>query len=357
MAIWRVDGGAPERVAETKLVHEKLLEEELENWIVKDPELLGEPLFIVGRQVLIPDTKDRLDLLALDTQGKAVIVELKRGDLKDPVDVQALRYASYIAKWSFGEFEGLAQTYRGTKTPFQFNEAFERFCEDLQGSVPDEINSDQRIIIAGSAVREKLGSVALWLREHNVDIKLIEVRAYKDGDRLLVEPKVLVPMEVSRFTAVGKPQPGGAPWQMDGRVWHLEKRCSPKTRDMLAALEGVLDELVDVEGPVWDQKDYVAFRKSNFNWLCVITRPSMLILDFYIKPGVFDRKALADRLKLAEFETDDDLSDKMSLPSSVTVKRLNEHRERIRIRAKQDFVLDTPEFRDFITAAFAASPK
>jgi hypothetical protein len=43
---------------------EKLLEENLEDWVISDPSILGEPLLIIGRQVLIPDIKDRLDILA-----------------------------------------------------------------------------------------------------------------------------------------------------------------------------------------------------------------------------------------------------------------------------------------------------
>ena len=111
MGLWKITDKGPSKVAETKLKQEKLLEEHMEDWISSDSSILGEPLLIVGRQVLIPDTKDRLDLLALDPQGNAVIIELKRGKLKDPVDMQALRYASYISKWRFEDFESLARNF------------------------------------------------------------------------------------------------------------------------------------------------------------------------------------------------------------------------------------------------------
>src|SRR5256885_1691077 len=111
MPLWKITEAGPKLLPETRLNEEKLLEKHLEDWIAADPSLLGEPLLVIGRQVLIPDTKDRLDLLALDSQGAAVIIELKRGLLKDPVDVQALRYASYISKWHFEDFENIAINY------------------------------------------------------------------------------------------------------------------------------------------------------------------------------------------------------------------------------------------------------
>src|SRR5918997_4392856 len=121
MTLWKIKHNRPQKINETNLPREKLLEENLENWIALDPSLLGEPLLIIGRQVLIPDTKDRLDLLALDPQGVAAVIELKRGHLKDPVDVQALRYASYVSKWRFEEFENLARNYFGKAGDPDFN--------------------------------------------------------------------------------------------------------------------------------------------------------------------------------------------------------------------------------------------
>ena len=116
MPLWEITDVGPKAVAETQLPQEKLLEEHLEDWIVSDPSLLMEPLLIIGRQVRIPDIGERLDILALDPDGNVVIVELKRGALSDPVDMQALRYASYISRWKFGEIESQARSHLGGGT-------------------------------------------------------------------------------------------------------------------------------------------------------------------------------------------------------------------------------------------------
>ena len=158
MAIWKITDTGPAKIPETRLKEEKFLEEHLENWIVADPSLLGESLLVIGRQVLIPDTKDRLDLLAVDPQGNAVIIELKRGHLKDPVDIQALRYASYVSKWQFEDFENQARNFLGkvADPDFNFNGMYEAFCEDAGIDEIPTLNQDQRVIIVGSSVRDKL---------------------------------------------------------------------------------------------------------------------------------------------------------------------------------------------------------
>ena len=156
MPIWKITDEGPSKVPETKLEQEKLLEEKLEDWIAKDPSLLGESLMIIDRQVRIVDVGDRLDILALDPQGNAVIVELKRGELTDPVDMQALRYTGYISEWEFEDFENQARKYLGKSADpdFNFNEEYEKFCAGEGIDEPPDLNPDQRLIIVGSEVRE-----------------------------------------------------------------------------------------------------------------------------------------------------------------------------------------------------------
>lgn len=361
MPIWKITPKGPIKVSETKLKQEKLLEENLEEWIIADPMLLGEPLLIIGRQVMIPDIKDRLDILALDPQGNSVIIELKRGKLKDPVDMQALRYASYISKWRFEDFENQARIHLGKQgdPEFNFNELYEQFCSESGIDEVPDLNSDQRMIIVGSEVKDKLGSVALWLRDHNIDIKVIEVEIYLEGDMLFVQPHVIVPLPVSRFQETGRISRGdiSQPWITEGKNWHLYKRCSPTTREMLLKLDDLIRDNFDVEGPRWNQKGYVAYRVGNNNWLAIDTHSSTLILNFLAKAGVFKQADLARRLGIKEFDKEDTLSEKLSLPSSILVQNRNEATDRIRLRMKEDFNLESEAFISFLKEAYKAYPK
>lgn len=359
MPLWKITGKEPKKVPETRFKQEKLLEENLEDWIIADPTILGTPLLVVGRQVLIPDTKDKLDILALDPQGNLVIIELKRGHLKDPVDIQALRYASYISKWRFEDFENQARNFLGKvgDPDFNFNALYESFCEDAGADEIPNLNQDQRVIVVGSAVRDKLGSVALWLREHSVDITIIEMQAFKEAETILIQPTVIVPVQVSRFADTGRVRPEGAPWMTDGKTWHLEKRCSPRTREMFLLLDKILQDKFDIDGPRWNQKYYLSYRANNYNWLAVVTTPTILRLDFLVRAHAFKADEIAGRLGIVKFDKEESLSEKLGLPSSVFVRNRNENTDRVQLRIKEDFNLESEPFLTFLEDAYKAFPK
>jgi hypothetical protein len=358
MPIWKITDQGPVQVAQTDLKQEHLLEQNLEDWVEANHALLGEQLLIVGRQVLIPDVNDRIDLLALDPQGNAVIIELKRGKLSDPVDMQALRYASYVSKWTFEDFERQARIYSGKvgDAEFNFNDEYESFCADAGTDEVPDINSDQRIIIVGSEVRAKLGSVALWLLEHNIDIKIVEIETYREGETLFLQPQVIIPLPVSQFSETGRARKteGARPWKDDGRQWHLDKRCTPATREMMLALNDLIRESFAVDGPRWGQKFYVAYRVGNRNWLTVKTQASLLRLRFLVEAGSFNEEELAQRLGVKIFDREESLAEKLGWPSSVFVETRSEDTDRVVLRIKEDFDLEGERFLDFLKEAYEA---
>jgi hypothetical protein len=359
MSLWKVTDKGLKRITETNPKQEKMLEEKLEDWIAADPTILGEPLLILGRQVIIPDTKDRLDLLAADPQGNTVIIELKRGKLKDPVDMQALRYASYISKWRFEDFENILRNYNKKvgDPDFNFISIYEEFCEDAGIDEVPDLNKDQRTIIVGSSVKEKLGSVALWLFEHGIDIKVIEIQIHKDGDDILIEPNIVVPPPINKFADVGGGKTPGPPWIIDGKSWHLNKRCSEKTKEMFVAIDEIIQQNFEINGPIWKQKHYIAYRVNNYNWLIIITAQNYLRLDFLVKANSFKSDDIASRLKIAKFDIEETLSEKFGLPSSVLVKNRNENTDRISLRVKDDFNVHSDTFLSFLKDAYKAFPK
>ena len=75
--------------------------EHLQEWIANNPSSLGdkeEQLLIIQKEFDgFDDTRERLDLLAIDRQGNLVIIENKLDDSGRDVTWQALKYASYCS--------------------------------------------------------------------------------------------------------------------------------------------------------------------------------------------------------------------------------------------------------------------
>ena len=79
--MWRITEKEARSIEKSNFDQEK----ELEELIKKRPALLDQDaLLLIGQQVFIPDVNDRIDLLAIDTDGRSVIIEVKRGVVKDP---------------------------------------------------------------------------------------------------------------------------------------------------------------------------------------------------------------------------------------------------------------------------------
>lgn len=113
LAAWSIDAqhgegdsqpSAPQRVGRSYIG----LERHLEDWIVNDVTLIGEGYTLVGRQVSIDDR--RLDLLAIDSQDRWVVIEVKPGRIDSGALEQALYYASSLACLDEDELYGRHRT-------------------------------------------------------------------------------------------------------------------------------------------------------------------------------------------------------------------------------------------------------
>src|SRR6056300_1510866 len=86
--------------------------EHLQEWISKNPEVLGEELLIIQKEFDgFSDTNERLDLLALDKEGNLVVIENKLDDSGRDVVWQALKYASYCSTLTTSQVVKIYQKY------------------------------------------------------------------------------------------------------------------------------------------------------------------------------------------------------------------------------------------------------
>ncbi|ODS38687.1 MAG: hypothetical protein A7316_07425 [Candidatus Altiarchaeales archaeon WOR_SM1_86-2] len=353
--LYKIKEKKVEEVNQTKFKQEEKLEEDLEDWIENRPSIIEDNLLIIGRQVLIPEVNDKIDLLALDTDGNVVIIELKKGKLKDPVDIQALRYASYVSRWGYEDLEKQANNYfsgKGEKD-FNFNEKFEEFCSSAGIDKAPDLNQDQKIIIVGSKLKEKLGSVALWLRGHSINIRVIEVSLYKDGENLYLSPQVIIPVPTTEKFEIGRHTlRKDRPWLSNGEDWHLNKICGGLMKEKLMELNRLITENFEtVEGPNWNQKLYVSFKEGNRIWIYINTHKKILHMNISIRKGDIDVRKISGDLGIKIFDVDSSLSEKLRLESSVGITDEGKY-DLIGIRIKEDFNIVSEEFLKFLKDCF-----
>jgi hypothetical protein len=224
--LYRIDGSEVIEVPPTSAPDEDLYERDVEDWVAARPAVLGEPLLMIGRQVAMDEGKDRIDLLALDTAGSLVVIELKRDLVGGSADLQALRYAALLSQWTHEDVRRQAEGYWRTIShqTSTFAQAVEEFCEEGY-----EVNGGQRVILAGRDIKPRLGTVALWLRKQGIDTRVVAIRILRDEGRLYVQPQVIIPVPSDeRLTARVQIGSSDKPWLSDGQAWHPRAAMLPQ---------------------------------------------------------------------------------------------------------------------------------
>ena len=172
MGIWRMDGDTPRRLPATAMPTELMLEEFLE----RDPTLLGERLLVVGRQVRTPYQKF-IDLLAMDIEGNLHVLELKRDKTPRDVIAQVLDYGSWVTTLDRETIIDLANDHL-RDTPF------ETAFEDTFGiSAPDELNASLNLVVVATSLDTSSERIVTYLRDFGVPVNVVFFTYLEDVDR------------------------------------------------------------------------------------------------------------------------------------------------------------------------------
>ena len=146
----------------------------LQEWIANNPGSLGEELLIIQKEFSgFSDTKERLDLLALDKEGNLVIIENKLDDTGRDVTWQIIKYASYCAGLTKQDILSIYQEYLGTS-----GNAEERISEfydnkDFSEVILNQGLNSQRLILVAANFRKEVTSSVLWLLNFILRIQCI----------------------------------------------------------------------------------------------------------------------------------------------------------------------------------------
>ena len=164
--LFRIDpeNDQAEAIAEVDFARLGLRERrDIQEWVAANPSILGEDLLIISKEFSGFDrTDERLDLLALDPEGKVVVIELKRDDTGADVHWQAIKYASYFQHTKDDIIIRMLADHQSISE----SEAANRILQHLQADDLSALNRAQRIIIASHRFAPEVTSAVLWLNEN-----------------------------------------------------------------------------------------------------------------------------------------------------------------------------------------------
>ena len=169
----------------------------LQEWLAQTPEALGEELLIIQKEFDgFEDTRERLDLLALDKKGHLVVIENKLDDSGRDVVWQALKYVAYCSSLKKADILDMYQRYLNRQPGGHSAEArlrdFFGGVEDLDSTVLNAGN-DQRLILVAANFRKEVTATVLWLIGHGVRVQCFRALPYTLGEELLLDLQEIIP--------------------------------------------------------------------------------------------------------------------------------------------------------------------
>lgn len=203
MAIWRMTEAGPQQLASSPLDSEG----RLEDMLVEDPSMTGTDLLILGRQVHTGHG-GFVDLLAVDAEGRAHVLELKRDRTPRDVVAQALDYGLWVAGLSLDDLEQIYLDHHGGEESLG-----DAFAERFDSPLPDVVNGQQQFTIVASGLDPASERIVEFLAEsYGVPINALFFRHFNEGDRQYLARTWLLDPQQAEAKAGRSARSKSQPW-------------------------------------------------------------------------------------------------------------------------------------------------
>ncbi|MFT9291444.1 DUF4268 domain-containing protein [Gluconobacter oxydans] len=168
----------------------------LQEWLVHQPDALGEELLILQKEFDgFDETRERLDLLALDKEGNLVVIENKLDDSGRDVTWQALKYTAYVSTLKTVQIVEVFQKYLDRYC--NGGSASEKICEflDIESLQDASLNpgNGQRMIFVAANFRREVTATVMWLISRGVMAQCFRVTPFTYGEELFLDLQQIIP--------------------------------------------------------------------------------------------------------------------------------------------------------------------
>lgn len=227
--LWRVDD-KPVRVAARPMS----MESKLEDLIEADPEILGRPLLLIGRQVPTDHGKF-IDLLGMDGEGGLHVLELKRDRTPRDVVAQLLDYGSWVQVLSNERVRDIYGTYARKRGLAQ--ELDEAFALRFGGSPPEALNSTHTLTVVASEFDAATERIVTYLASgYQVPLNVLFFRCFEDEGRTYLARTWLIDDTEAAVPSTGT-KTRGKQELWNGTDWYVSFGDEPGGRSWEDALQ------------------------------------------------------------------------------------------------------------------------
>ncbi len=193
MAIFKFNNSDFKRVEQTQFLTEDILERQhIQNALKKQIGVIDSNVLIISEEFAEWDgSKRRIDLLGVDNLGNIVVIELKRTEKGEHMDLQAIRYASMVSTLTFIRAVEIFSDYLvKLKSDLNAEEELSNFL----GDNIEDFATDVRIILISSNFSKELTTSVIWLNEKDLDVRCYRLIPYKIDNKILVDVQQIIPL-------------------------------------------------------------------------------------------------------------------------------------------------------------------
>ncbi len=197
MAIFRFKNDNFDKIEQTKFSTEGILEtKNIQKALKKQIDIISSNLLVISEEFSEwDDSNRRIDLLAIDKEANIVVIELKRTETGDHMELQALRYASMVSTLTLKRAVEIFEKYlKSIDSDLNPQEEILSFLGWSEEESKDEFANDVKIILVSSNFSKELTTSVMWLNERKIDIKCFRLIPYKMDNEVLIDVQQIIPL-------------------------------------------------------------------------------------------------------------------------------------------------------------------
>lgn len=182
--IWKVESEKLVELTKSNLD----LEERIHRWIENDIRIILPDAILIGSKVKTDHQKE-IDILAIDSSGDLIIIELKRGNAVRDVIAQILDYAAWASTLKESDLNQILQKQGRSET------IYELLNKNFDDGESIEINENQKLLIIASDIDSITERIINFLSTKGLNINAATFNYYNNNSTEFIARNFLIKRE------------------------------------------------------------------------------------------------------------------------------------------------------------------